>query len=201
MRIAVINYGVGNLFSVSAALRRMGADPVIVEELDWKAYDGLILPGVGSFEAAAKRIDVFREGIREAVASGAPILGICLGMQLFFERSEEGPGEGLSILGGEVVRLRVGGRLPHMGWNTLRIVRDSPLLRGLEQGEWVYFVHSYYPSPRERELVVAETNYYVDFPVVVGRGNIHGTQFHPEKSGIAGAKILKNFIDICRGVL
>jgi len=201
MRIAVINYGVGNLFSVSAALRRMGAEPVIVEELDWKAYDGLILPGVGSFEAAAKNIHRFREGLREAAAHGAPLLGICLGMQLLFERSEEGPGDGLSIFQGEVVKLRIDGKLPHMGWNTLRIVRDSPLLSGVEQGEWVYFVHSYYPSPREKELILAETSYHIDFPVVVGRANIYGTQFHPEKSGVTGSKILRNFIDICRGAL
>lgn len=199
MRIAVVNYGVGNLYSVTSALRKLGAEASVVRTLDPGSYDGIVLPGVGNFEAGSRELEasVLKFQLIDAARAGIPILGICLGLQLMFERSEEGPGRGLSLIRGEVLKLRVPMKLPHMGWNTLEVIRPSELLEGVESGEWAYFVHSYYPSPEDRNLVLCETEYHVRFPSVIGNRNLYGTQFHPEKSGETGRKILRNFVRSC----
>ncbi|MEN3047231.1 MAG: imidazole glycerol phosphate synthase subunit HisH [Candidatus Caldarchaeales archaeon] len=197
-RIGVLNYGVGNLFSVVSALRRLGAEVELLESLDRAELDGLVLPGVGNFTEGAVNLAAQRDAVLELVGSGTPTLGICLGMQLLFEGSEEGEGRGLSVFGGRVVRLRTSAKLPHIGWNRLRVIRESELLEGISSGDWVYFVHSYAPDPRDRSIVLATTEYggYA-FPSIVGSGNVFGTQFHPEKSGETGRRVLRNFVGVC----
>ncbi|MCS7142972.1 MAG: imidazole glycerol phosphate synthase subunit HisH [Aigarchaeota archaeon] len=199
MRVAVVNYGVGNIFSVTSALKRLGVEVEVVAKLDPKSYDAIVLPGVGNFEAGSKALSErgLRGAIIEAINAGVPVLGICLGMQLMLESSEEGEGEGLGVVKGRVVRLRVPGKLPHMGWNSLSLVRWSEFLDGLGDQEWAYFVHSYYPSPDDREVVLCETEYFIRFPSVLGFKGLYGTQFHPEKSGETGRKLLRNFIYKC----
>jgi glutamine amidotransferase len=145
LRALVIHYGVGNVFSVSHALRRLGFE-VVVSEKPLEGFDCLVMPGVGSFSAAAENVAGYRRELVDLVRSGLPVLGICLGMQLLFESSDEGPGSGLGVFSGRVVGFPRGVKSPHMGWNRLVKVRDTPLLEGVDEG-WVYFNHSYYPSP------------------------------------------------------
>jgi glutamine amidotransferase len=197
LRALVLHYGVGNVFSVSHALKRLGVE-VIVSEKIVKDVDCMVLPGVGSFSAAAERVAPMRDEIVDMVREGVPTLGICLGMQLFFEESEEGPGRGLGVFGGRVVMLPPSVKRPHMGWSMLYVKRESPLLENVGN-TWVYFNHSYHPQPSNPQLVLAEAKHGVDFPAVVGFGTVYGTQFHPEKSSVAGEKILRNFIKIVRG--
>ncbi|MCS6788408.1 MAG: imidazole glycerol phosphate synthase subunit HisH [Aigarchaeota archaeon] len=197
-KIGVLNYGVGNLFSVVSALRRLGAEVELLESLDRAELDGLVLPGVGNFTEGAANVASHSDAVLEVMGSGTPTLGICLGMQLLFEASEEGEGKGLSVFRGRVVRLRTSSKLPHIGWNRLKVVRDSELLEGVSSGEWVYFVHSYAPDPRDRSIVLATTEYGgYEFPSIVGSSNVYGTQFHPEKSGETGRKVLRNFVGLC----
>ncbi|MEM0375088.1 MAG: imidazole glycerol phosphate synthase subunit HisH [Nitrososphaerota archaeon] len=197
-RIGVLTYGVGNLFSVTRALSRLGAEVLLLDESGWTEIDGLVVPGVGNFEEGSRNISAHRERIADLIASGVPVLGICLGMQLLFEESEEGPGRGLGILKGRVLRLRVSAKLPHIGWSRLRVVRDCELLEGVNSGDWVYYVHSYAPSPEDPEVVVALSEYAgLEFPAVICSGNLCGTQFHPEKSGRTGMRILGNFVALC----
>ncbi|PLR78149.1 imidazole glycerol phosphate synthase subunit HisH [Bacillus sp. V3-13] len=202
--IGIIDYGMGNLFSVSKALERLGVPFFIsenVEELE--AADTLILPGVGSFRDAMERLK--QTGLADMIIrfarTGKPLLGICLGMQLLFEESEEnGLTAGLSLLPGKVHRfpgITAGGesyKVPHMGWNRLRFVQDSPILKNID-ADFVYFVHSYYVSAGE-EVVIADADYDVEVPAVVGRANIFGMQFHPEKSGPLGMELLRNFTEL-----
>jgi len=155
-------------------------------------YDGIVLPGVGNFGSGAENLRRLSEDIHASVSGGVPMLGICLGMQLLFEESEESPGRGLSLIKGRVMRLPRTVKTPHMGWNTLRILEDNDLLSGVGEGDHFYFVHSYYASPEERAKV-AETTYGVPFASVVAKRNVYGTQFHPEKSGKPGRRILENF--------
>ena len=155
-----------------------------------------MLPGVGNFREASRNLCRFLGELLDEVGGGVPVLGICLRMRLFFEESEEG-GRGLGLLGGRVVRLPGSVKVPHMGWNTVEVVRDSEILDGCERG-YAYFAHSYHPDPTDRRVVAAETLYGVRFPSVVEWGNLYGTQFHPEKSGRFGAEILRNFADLAR---
>lgn len=199
MQITILDYGVGNLYSLRRALERRNVEPKVSKTLPQKeVLQGLILPGVGSFPAATKKLSTLRRRLIDLAGGGTPILGVCLGMQLFFERSEEGEGKGLSLISGEVVKLPSSVKTPHIGWNTLQRVEKSPITEEVEDGSWVYFVHSYHPKPRSKRSVVAESSYGVEFPAVVASKNIFGTQFHPEKSGVTGAKILQNFISYCR---
>jgi glutamine amidotransferase len=161
-------------------------------------FDGVILPGVGNFGAAAKTLSSLKDELVSTVKSGLPFLGICLGAQLIFKRSEEDEGEGLELIDGEVVRLPNSVKVPHMGWNNLEIAKRGELLKNIEDNAWVYFVHSYYPKTTDKTAVAATSDYGVKFPAVISKMNIFGTQFHPEKSGPVGAVILNNFIEICR---
>ena len=195
--LAIIDYGMGNLRSVQKAIERVGGKARILSRpVDLLKFSGVILPGVGSFPAAARRLR--RRGwvkpIKEA-AEIIPLLGICLGLQLFFESSQEGePARGLGLLEGEVVRFPPGVKVPHMGWNQLRFPRSHPIFAGLDQGTFVYFVHSYYPRLIDSSATTATTDYGVKFASAVSRDNLVGVQFHPEKSQAAGLKILANFL-------
>jgi len=203
--IAIFDYGAGNLFSLKAALERNGAHRVSIIK-DIKAlekFNGLVLPGVGNFDPAIRSIEPHKElliqAIDDATNGGVPMLGVCLGMEMLFDKSEEGVLEGLKILDGEVVMLaRTRVKIPHIGWNNLYLTRkDSKLLYGVNDGSWVYFVHSFYVKPKDKELVAASSHYGTRIPAVVENGNLFGTQFHPEKSGSIGASMLKNFLKAC----
>lgn len=164
---------------------------------DFSKADALILPGVGAFREGIKNIDPFKLSICEQVKLGKPLLGICLGLQLLFTESTEGGlYDGLDILQGKIVHFPEGLKVPHMGWNTLRIVDvTSPLAEGLSKEQYVYFVHSYYAEMKDEKNIVAFTEYGVNFPSIVAKRNVFATQFHPEKSGKTGLKILKNFLN------
>lgn len=200
-RIAIFDFGAGNLFSLHHSLHRNGAQSVdIIRTLDGlEKYDGLVLPGVGNFDSAISSMQKDAVMLNTAVNDGLPILGICLGLEMLFNKSEEGTLDGLKVLEGEVLMLpRKRVKVPHMGWNNLRIVMtDCKLLKGIPQDSWVYFVHSYHIEPKDEKLVAATTDYGSKLPVVVERSNLFGTQFHPEKSGKIGAQIMKNFVNVC----
>jgi len=197
--VSVVDYGVGNLFSMTNALRRTGLEAEVVKDpAKIEAADAIILPGVGNFGAAAAKLDAFKGAIARGYENGAPILGSCLGMQLLFEGSDESPGEGLGLLGGRVRRFGGGMKVPHMGWNTIRALRDDPLLEGIPDCAYFYFVHSFYPCPEEAGATLAVTDYGGEFTSIVGQSRVYGTQFHPEKSGKAGATLLSNFAKTIR---
>jgi glutamine amidotransferase len=201
MKIAIFDYGAGNLFSLKSALERNGAKKVdIIYDMEHlEKYDGLVLPGVGNFDPAIESIEKDTKNLGAAIVKGMPVMGICLGMEMLFNRSEEGKLEGLKILDGEVVMLPKGKvKVPHMGWNNLIIKGKSRFLEGVRDGAWVYFVHSYRTVPSDKKLVVASSDYGTSVPAVVEKGNLVGVQFHPEKSGEVGAKMIKNFIAMCR---
>ena len=190
---SIIDYKVGNIFSMNQALTQAGFKTVITADPEQiRGSDAVILPGVGNFSVASRNLEPLAEFIREAVDEGVPLLGSCLGMQLLFERSDEGEGDGLGFMEGSVVRFSGSLKTPHMGWNTLQVVKDCELLEGLD-GEYMYFVHSYYPQPKDDNVTAAVTDYGVDFTSMVAKDNIYGAQFHPEKSGPAGFRLLENF--------
>lgn len=203
--IAIIDYDVGNLRSVEKALHFIGCEAEVSSDKDFILNaDAVVLPGVGAFADAMESlkkhgmIDV----IKTVIDNGKPFLGICLGMQLLFEYSEEG-GEnvqGLNILKGAIRQIPqdMNLKVPHMGWNLLDIKGDSPLFRGLSHKPYVYFVHSYYLDTSDKDIVIAETSYGITFSVAVQKGNIFATQFHPEKSGEVGLEILRNFAKVVR---
>jgi glutamine amidotransferase len=221
--VVVLDYGLGNLRSVTRGLERAGAaveisaDPGAVD-----AADGIVLPGVGAFSEGMENAGPFRGALADAASEGRPLFGICLGMQMLLSESEEaahaGQGEaaGLDLIPGTNVRFDQGQKVPHMGWNELNVTREHPLVEGGDtvasptqpadgstrrsvDGEYAYFVHSYYARPDDEGAVVATTDYGPDFASVVANeaGNVFGTQFHPEKSGETGLRILRNFVGIC----
>ena len=194
MDIAILDYGTGNLFSLQNALENKGARVHIVQKLTNTTYDGIVLPGVGSFDPAMTKIEP--EQIRKWTAN-IPVLGICLGMEILFESSQEGKSKGLGIIKGNVVSLPDTMKIPHMGWNNLEFLTDSILTRGLESGIWAYFVHSYMAVPKDTGTITAITDYGTRIPAIVEKDNYIGTQFHPEKSGIAGKKMIENFLGAC----
>jgi glutamine amidotransferase len=199
-RIAIFDYGAGNLFSLKSSLERNGADVEIIHDLkDLDKFDGLVLPGVGNFDPAIKSVEKSAKHLNTAIESGMPVMGICLGMEMLFDRSEEGRLDGLEILDGDVVMLPKNKvKIPHMGWNNLSITGKSKFLDGVADGSWVYFVHSYRVAPKNRRLVVATSDYGVSVPAVIEKGNLVGVQFHPEKSGDVGAIMIRNFVEMCR---
>ncbi len=196
-RVAVLDYGAGNLRSAEKALQRAGADAFVTDSPEALAgSSALVVPGVGHFGqcASSLRAAGFEDAVREAVASGTPVLGICVGMQILYGRSEEDPEvPGLGLLPGEVRRLPESARVPHMGWNELKAVRPDPVVDGLD-GRRFYFVHSYYADPSEDAHVIATTAYGPQFPSVVRVGNVVGVQFHPEKSAETGRRLLESWV-------
>lgn len=202
--VAIINYGMGNLRSVEKALERVGAEATMTSDrAEIEAADGLVLPGVGAFPRAMERIEEL--GLEEPIAAAAerraPILGVCLGMQLLFERSSEGSGaDGLGLLPGRVERIEAPGlKLPHIGWSPLRMRRGSEITASIDDGEPFYFVHSFVARPRGEDLIATAT-YGGEVAAVVGRDRVFGAQFHPEKSSMAGLRMLGNFVGLCAGV-
>ncbi|MFY9967672.1 MAG: imidazole glycerol phosphate synthase subunit HisH [Nitrososphaeraceae archaeon] len=200
-KLAIFDYGAGNLFSLESSMRKNGAKQVsIIKDMDTvDEFDGLVLPGVGNFDPAIISIEPYKRALERASVTGTPILGICLGMEMFLERSEEGKLNGLKLLKGYVKMLdKKKVKVPHIGWNNLNITnRSSKLLSGVQNESWVYFVHSYRIVSQEKEIIMASTEYGTIFPVVIEKGNVFGTQFHPEKSGVIGEKIIRNFIGVC----
>jgi glutamine amidotransferase len=217
--VVIVDYGLGNLRSATRGLERAGANVTITDDpADFAAADGVVLPGVGAFREGMENAGPYREALADAVDRGQPVFGICLGMQMLPTSSEEadhaGEGEvvGLDFVPGRNVRFAEGQKVPHMGWNELSVERDHPLVSGVDgaparegagggsvDGEYAYFVHSYYAVPDDDEAVVATTDHGRTFPAVVANeaGNVFGTQFHPEKSGETGLTILRNFVDVC----
>jgi glutamine amidotransferase len=195
--IAIVDYGMGNLRSVQKALEHVGF-PAKVTSTPQEILEArsVVLPGVGAFGDAMVnlRSRALIEPLREIAERGTPFLGICLGMQLLFARSEErGDFSGLGILTGRVVRFQTSLRVPHVGWNQIHILKPSAILEGIQDGDFAYFVHSYYPEPEDAGIVLATTDYDIDFASVIGKENIFGAQFHPEKSQDVGLQILTNF--------
>jgi len=199
--IAVVDYGLGNLGSVMKAFRHVGAPVTLTGDPEaLRAARALVLPGDGAFGTAMEELQArgLLGVIRDAVLAEKPLLGICVGMQLLFEDSEEhGRHEGLGILRGQVRRFEGELAVPHMGWNRLQAVRRDPLLRGLAPGSHVYFVHSYYCAADQAD-VIATTDYGISFPAIVGRGCVWGMQFHPEKSQRVGLCLIENFVELVR---
>jgi len=204
MKIAIIDYGMGNIYSVAKAIELSGAQAVVTnKESDIIACAKLVLPGVGAFDDAMA--ELHKQGldslIKEQIKKGKPFLGICLGLQLLLEESQEAKQQkGLGVLAGKVVKFsaRIGQKVPHMGWNDFVVaLGDCPLLKGISASAQVYFCHSYYPDPIDKSVIAASTDYGLKFPSVLWRGNIYGVQFHPEKSQVVGLKVIKNFVELC----
>jgi len=191
----IFDYGVGNLLSLKTALEKAGLTASIgTTAQDLAKADAIALPGVGSFTAASSKLHTIKEILQTKIEEGTPIIGICLGLQLFFESSQEGPGEGLAFFKGINMQLPNTVKVPHMGWNTLSVVKSNELFDGIAEGTYVYFVHSLYPATKDKKIVCTTTEYGTTFTSAVASKNIYGTQFHPEKSGDVGLKILKNFV-------
>ena len=202
--IAIIDYDAGNLGSVQKALSSLGELSIITRERETLlGADGVILPGVGAFGYAMEKLHRYQlvDTIYEIVDKGTPFLGICLGLQLLFERSEESPkAKGLGILRGEIVRIPdTGLKIPHIGWNSLKLAEDGTLFQGIERESYVYFVHSYYLKAFDASIVKATAEYGVTIHASIEKDNIFACQFHPEKSGDVGLKILKNFAMALQG--
>ncbi|CAE6487169.1 imidazole glycerol phosphate synthase subunit HisH [Candidatus Nitrosotenuis uzonensis] len=199
MQVAIFDYGAGNIFSLKVALEKLGAQVDVITSFDGKNnYSGILLPGVGNFDPAIRSIREYSRTKFEDYAKDTPVLGICLGMEMFFEKSEEGKENGLAVMEGEVVMLPDKFKIPHMGWNSLKIKKQSPLLDGVPDLSWVYFVHSYRVKPKDDDIIVADADYGIEVPAVVNKKNLFGTQFHPEKSGKVGSTMIENFLRVCK---
>lgn len=200
--IAIVDYDAGNILSVKKALEKLGQNPVVTRNADeLLAADKVILPGVGAFGDAMEKLEKFEliPVIKEIVDRGTPFLGICLGLQLLFDASDEAPGvEGLSLIPGVIKKIPIGEytKIPHMGWNSLKFPKESKLFNGIDEGAYVYFVHSYYLDAKDKNDVSSTTEYNVCIDASVEHGNLYACQFHPEKSGEVGLKILENFINL-----
>jgi glutamine amidotransferase len=201
--IAIIDYGVGNLFSLKSSFAAIGAEAVVTsDEKVIAEADHIILPGVGAFEDAARKLreSGMADVVRKEAAAGKPILGICLGMQLMFDKGYEyGEHEGLGLIHGNVRPIAdvipADYKIPHIGWNALKFTKESPLFKYINEGDYVYFVHSYYAADCD-ESVLATTEYGAELTAAAANGCVYGCQFHPEKSGTVGMKILKAFVEL-----
>ena len=195
--ITIIDYKSGNLKSISNGFKKIGCEYQVTDDKEIIAdSDYLVLPGVGAFGSAMENLKPFEDVINEHVNDGKPFLGICLGQQVLMESSEESPGvKGLGLFKGHVERLPEGVKIPHMGWNRLNVLNDSPILEGID-GEYFYFVHSYHVVADEEDIVAGVCEYGSDVVASLSQNNLFSTQFHPEKSGVAGLKILKNFTNL-----
>ena len=197
--IAIVDYGVGNLMSVSNAMHYLGFETKITSDAtELELADSILLPGVGAFPDAADKLrGPGLDQVLIAESKKKPILGICLGMQLLLERGEEvRPCEGLGFVKGSVRKIDTALKLPHIGWNELHFQNNSPLFRGIDEGAYVYFVHSFCAVAEDESQVIARTDYGASVVAAVQSGNVFGTQFHPEKSSTAGLRILKNFVEL-----
>lgn len=199
MSLVIVDYGVGNLGSVGRAFRRLGVDYVLsASPRAVESATKLVLPGVGHFGESMTNLRQreLEAPLKKALSTGARLLGICVGFQMLFERSEEAPGvRGLGLIAGEVKRFPEGALVPHIGWNQLESLAAKPLLRGVKDGDYYYFLHSFYAAPRDPEAVWARTDYGLSFCSVGGTNGVAGIQFHPEKSQVLGLEILKNFVE------
>ncbi len=195
--IVIINYGSGNLKSIKNGFSKIGEEAVISNDIyQMEKADALILPGVGAFGTAMEQLKNYKDLIHDHINSGKPFLGVCLGQQILFTKSEEDEGvTGLDVLKGEVLRLPEGLKIPHMGWNSLEFKNKCPLFENIGN-EYMYFVHSYYVKPEDENIIAATTNYGIDVPAAICKDNVFATQFHPEKSGEVGLNILRNFVSI-----
>lgn len=195
--ICIINYGSGNLRSIYNGFLKIGQNPIVSDEVSKiKDADALVLPGVGAFGSAMDNLKLYKSAILDHIDDDKPFLGICLGLQVLLSESEESPNaNGLDIFSGNVIRFPQGRKIPHMGWNQLNIESDCPILEGVGE-EYFYFVHSYYANPKDKNVIMATTDYGLDVPAVLNKNNIFACQFHPEKSGASGLKILNNFVDL-----
>lgn len=201
--IAIIDYGMGNLKSVTNAFKRLGADVVITQERDViSASNAIVLPGVGAFGKCVenlKRLQLF-DFLNEIIIQGKLYLGICLGMQILFEESEEAPGvKGMGVVKGKVPRFTGDVKVPHMGWNSIEVIKTHPIFEGIDRGSHFYFVHSFFCKPEEEGVTATTTTYGVVFASSVQRGNVFACQFHPEKSQRIGLQLLRNFIQLSKG--
>ena len=197
--VAIFDYGAGNIFSLKTSLEKNGANVDVITSFDQsKKYDGLLLPGVGNFDPAIRSIrDYSSIDFNDFVKDEIPVLGICLGMEMFFKQSQEGKEKGLDVMNGEVVLLPNDMKIPHMGWNSLEITKESKILECVNNESWVYFVHSYRAKPDNNDIIVANADYGIKVPAVVEDKLFFGTQFHPEKSGKVGSLMIKNFLRVC----
>lgn len=196
--VAIVDYGMGNLGSVEKALRFIGAEARLTSDpAEVRAASAVILPGVGAFDDCMRNLreSGLARPVVDAIETGKPFLGICLGLQVLFEESEEGGREkGLSLFRGRVLRFRHSLKIPQIGWNQIRRTQDAPQLAGVPDGAWVYFVHSYHVQPHDKDLIATVTDYGYEFPSAVRSENVFATQFHPEKSQRVGLQILRNFV-------
>lgn len=195
--ITIIDYKSGNLRSISNGFKKLNQEVEITNDIERiSEANHLVLPGVGAFGSAMKNIEPFRDVIYEHINDDKPFLGICLGQQVLMSKSEESPDiGGLDLFKGTVEYLPVDLKIPHMGWNKLDVVRDNPILEGVD-GKYFYFVHSYYVVPDEEDVISATCDYEIKIPAALNQNNLFSTQFHPEKSGKDGLKILKNFVNL-----
>jgi len=200
VKVAIFDYGAGNIFSLKNSLEKNNAQVDIITSFDnVNSYSGLLMPGVGNFDPAIKSIrDYSKTDFADFVKNEIPVLGICLGMEMFFEKSEEGKEKGLGVIDGEVILLPQEMKIPHMGWNDLQIERPSKILEGIPNNSWAYFVHSYRVKPKNAQVVVADSDYGIKIPAVIEYKNFFGTQFHPEKSGNLGSHMIRNFLRECK---
>ena len=200
MTIVIVDYGMGNLFSIYNALDHVGGNPRFARDPeDLKGAKAIVVPGVGAFGSCMSQLSRFSESLLQRLQEGVPMLGICVGMQVLFQESEESPGApGLGWIAGKVIRLPDGVMIPQMGWNSLAILRRSEMLDGISDGDMFYFVHSYYARPEDDSVIAATTEHGVEVTAAIQKDNLFATQFHPEKSGPKGLQILKNFVRASR---
>ena len=200
VKVAIFDYGAGNIFSLKKSLEKNSAEVDVITTFDKaNSYSGILFPGVGNFDPAIRSLrDYSKTDFKDYVKDKIPVLGICLGMEMFFDKSEEGKEKGLGVMEGEVIVLPDTMKVPHMGWNSIEIKKQSKFLDGVEDGSWVYFVHSFRAKPKNKDVVTADSDYGIKIPAIVEKENFFGTQFHPEKSGKIGSIMISNYLRECK---